>query len=255
VTGAFYERGDPTGVATDSVERFWHPEPQLFNMSPTHGGEMLREDLKAARVRYEGKEGRVADFHALRHTFVTNLARSNVRPKTAQTLERRSRITLTTDRCTHVLAESQAGHGRRPLRFRRAARHGGCEERLRGWNHMWDRINRINPHTRGQKMTAGHILRTPQYDVTHGLATRCGNWASLCARPEYCFLNRRSQVRVLPGVPFFLIPWPGPLEPRGGARPAAHTSGGDGRRRVATRKFRASAPAAGQNVVAAPDAP
>ena len=37
-------------------------------------------------------------FHALRHTFITNLARSGVHPKTAQSLARHSTITLTMDR-------------------------------------------------------------------------------------------------------------------------------------------------------------
>jgi len=44
----------------------------------------------------------VVDFHSLRHTFVTRLARSGVSPKVAQTLARHSTITLTMDRCAHV---------------------------------------------------------------------------------------------------------------------------------------------------------
>ena len=49
--------------------------------------------------------GRVADFHGLRHTFVSNLANSGVHPKTAQTLARHSTIGLTMDRYTHVVVE------------------------------------------------------------------------------------------------------------------------------------------------------
>lgn len=57
-------------------------------------GVMLQHDLKAAGIPYE-VNGRYADFHALRKTFVTNLARSGVMPKVAQTLARHSDINLT----------------------------------------------------------------------------------------------------------------------------------------------------------------
>ena len=55
---------------------------------------MLQHDLKAACIPYQ-VNGRFADFHALRKTFVTNLARSGVMPKVAQALARHSDINLT----------------------------------------------------------------------------------------------------------------------------------------------------------------
>src|SRR5262249_32847197 len=48
------------------------------------------------------------DFHALRHTFITNLANGGVHPKTAQALARHSTITLTMDRYSHSLMGEQA---------------------------------------------------------------------------------------------------------------------------------------------------
>ncbi len=57
-------------------------------------GVMLQHDLKAAGIPYE-VNGHFADFHALRKTFVTNLARSGVMPKVAQALARHSDINLT----------------------------------------------------------------------------------------------------------------------------------------------------------------
>lgn len=85
---------------------------------------MVRADLEAARqgwideakhsaeersrreesdyLCYVDAAGRVADFHALRHTYITNLATAGVSPKTAQTLARHSTITLTMDRYTHL---------------------------------------------------------------------------------------------------------------------------------------------------------
>jgi hypothetical protein len=66
-----------------------------------HAAAMLREDLKAAGIGYED-DGRVFDFHALRHQFISSLAKAGVHPKTAQELARHSTITLTLDRYSHV---------------------------------------------------------------------------------------------------------------------------------------------------------
>jgi len=84
---------------------------------------MVRADLADARARwieaagtpealwarqkskilcYRDESGRVADFHAFRHTFISNLVAAGVHPKTAQMLARHSTITLTMDRYTHV---------------------------------------------------------------------------------------------------------------------------------------------------------
>ncbi len=41
----------------------------------------------------------------LRHSFISNLARAGVHPRTAQSLARHSSITLTMDRYTHSLRE------------------------------------------------------------------------------------------------------------------------------------------------------
>jgi integrase len=83
---------------------------------------MLRKDLAAARSNWldeaateveraereqsgfllaENDDGK-ADFHALRHTFISNLASNGVHPKLAKELARHSTITLTMDRYSHV---------------------------------------------------------------------------------------------------------------------------------------------------------
>ena len=56
-------------------------------------------------LAYRDDSGRVADFHSLRHTFISNLARGGVHPKVAQTLARHSTITLTMDRYSHTVVE------------------------------------------------------------------------------------------------------------------------------------------------------
>ena len=62
---------------------------------------MLRNDLEAVGIPYVTDDG-IADFHSLRHTFISNLAAGGVHPKLAQQLARHSTITLTMDRYTHV---------------------------------------------------------------------------------------------------------------------------------------------------------
>lgn len=64
--------------------------------------EMLAADLTAAGIPVVDEEGRVADFHALRHTFITSLSRAGVNPKVAQSLARHSSIVLTMDHYTHL---------------------------------------------------------------------------------------------------------------------------------------------------------
>ena len=62
---------------------------------------MLQKDLKAANIEFETEDG-VVDFHALRHTFGTWLARAGVLPQVAQRLMRHSSIDLTMNLYTHL---------------------------------------------------------------------------------------------------------------------------------------------------------
>jgi hypothetical protein len=80
-------------------------ETLQFNVPPSDStAAMLRADLKAAGIVYRDENGRVADFHCLRHSFITNLASGGIHPKVAQTLARHSTIGLTMDRYTHQYA-------------------------------------------------------------------------------------------------------------------------------------------------------
>ena len=49
-----------------------------------------------------------ADFHANRHTFITNLARAGVHPKLAQSMARHSDVNLTMGIYSHVEVAQQA---------------------------------------------------------------------------------------------------------------------------------------------------
>jgi site-specific recombinase XerD len=106
------------------------PDELLFPVSGRVPGgferktcKMMRCDLSAARekwiaaaetpvetkrrkesdfLKYRNAAGAFADFHSNRHTFITTLERSGVRPKVAQTLARHSDIRLTLGIYTHA---------------------------------------------------------------------------------------------------------------------------------------------------------
>ena len=69
---------------------------------------MIRMDLEGAKVAYQDASGRYADFHSLRHTFISNLARGGVHPKTAMELARHKKLELTLGVYTHTLRSDSA---------------------------------------------------------------------------------------------------------------------------------------------------
>ena len=79
------------------------PDVAAFRV-PQRTAAMIRADLAAAEIAYRDEAGRVGDFHALRHTFITNLVRGGANPKDAQQLARHSTIGLTMDRYTALTA-------------------------------------------------------------------------------------------------------------------------------------------------------
>ena len=68
----------------------------------------MQVDLQAAGVEYINAFGLYADFHALRHTFITNMMKAGVNPKTAQALARHSTIDLTMNVYTSLAVTDQA---------------------------------------------------------------------------------------------------------------------------------------------------
>lgn len=103
----------------------------LLPVATRKTAKMVRRDLERAReawigeagddaerVSREGSDfllyvdqaGRVADFHAARHTFISKLSKAGVSPKMAQDLARHSDIRLTMGVYTHLeLADLRAG--------------------------------------------------------------------------------------------------------------------------------------------------
>ena len=70
--------------------------------------DLFQADREAAGIVYRDDAGRVCDFHALRHSFVSNLVAGGVHPKTAQSLARHGTIGLTMDRYAHRLVDNDA---------------------------------------------------------------------------------------------------------------------------------------------------
>lgn len=69
---------------------------------PEKTANLLRRDLRAANIPHADKLAAV-DFHALRHAYITHLARQpGMNPKAVQKLARHSTMTLTMDRYFHI---------------------------------------------------------------------------------------------------------------------------------------------------------
>jgi len=68
-------------------------------------------------LTYQDSEGRYADFHALRHTYLSRLGRSGASPKAMQRLARHTSVELTLGRYTHANLYDLAGavNGMPPL--------------------------------------------------------------------------------------------------------------------------------------------
>jgi len=91
-----------TAAQVKEISREKLPTANVFSMPPSHAtARMVRRDLEAAGIPYEDESGRKADFHALRHTFITFLKQGRVHSKTMQTLARHSTAALTLDCYTH----------------------------------------------------------------------------------------------------------------------------------------------------------
>ena len=138
-----HRRRDTQILHPDIVERLkvWLPQRKpkmddeiLFPVSKRTCGvdrktsDMMQFDLAAARrfwiaetddpeerlqressefLLYKNRGGLFADFHGLRHTFISNLGKAGVAPKTAQILARHSDLSLTMNIYTHVAQEAE----------------------------------------------------------------------------------------------------------------------------------------------------
>ncbi len=102
----------------------------VFSLPKKKAALLLRADMEAARaawiaesahraeriereksdfLRHTDREGRVVDFHGLRHTFISRIVETGASVKTAQELARHSTPLLTIGRYAHTRREELAG--------------------------------------------------------------------------------------------------------------------------------------------------
>ena len=84
------------------------PNSPLWPQLTLNTAMMLRKDLDAAGIEYVDDAGLYADFHALRHSYVSLIVQGGAHPKIAQRLARHSDINLTMSRYSHTLLTDEA---------------------------------------------------------------------------------------------------------------------------------------------------
>ena len=95
------------------------PNVHAFNIPPKTSL-MIKADLEEAGIDYKDDEGRVHDFHALRHDTGTFLAAAGITPKDAQQIMRHSDINLTMNIYTHANIRKQAAATTKMSKFYRS---------------------------------------------------------------------------------------------------------------------------------------
>lgn len=83
----------------NAARSFWIAESE----TPEEEKKRIESDF----LKYKDSQGKFADFHGLRHTFITNLSLNGVDPKTAQALARHSTMELTMNVYTHLNDQKQ----------------------------------------------------------------------------------------------------------------------------------------------------
>ena len=97
---------------TQKLQAYFSENPALpqadaiTNMQARTGFAMVKKDMQEAGIEYLTDLGK-ADFHGLRHTFCSMLARSGVQPQIAQKLMRHSDVNLTMKHYTHILLDDK----------------------------------------------------------------------------------------------------------------------------------------------------
>ena len=179
----------PSGLAEalrSHVEGRGADEPVFPTMPPDKTARMLRADLGAAGIPYRDPAGLVVDFHALRHTYISNLARANVHPKSAMDLARHGDVNLTMARYSHTLVADRAA----------------CLADLPDLEPTApeaDELRATGTCDDEPKCTAMSVVPTSTATSPRQAGCRSGPHKSLHGQGS-SFLNQRSRVRVTPGV-------------------------------------------------------
>ena len=82
--------------------RHLNKESEFVFRIPRHYMKFYRRDLQTAGIREIDEQGRIVDFHSLRHTYATMLSLAGVPPRQAQALLRHADINTTMKKYTHI---------------------------------------------------------------------------------------------------------------------------------------------------------
>jgi site-specific recombinase XerD len=121
-------------------------------------------------LKYRDAQGRFADFHANRHSFITNLARAGVSPKIAQEWARHSDIRLTMGVYTHVdLAEKTAAVRQLPGLWECFG--SAPESQTGNACHSLPFQGRREPEERSSEESSEDVVESPLAANCHGLSS------------------------------------------------------------------------------------
>ncbi len=84
------------------------PKIPLWPKLTANTAMMLRKDLEAAEIEYVDASDLYADFHSLRHSYVSLITQGGVHPRIAQSLARHSTAELTLSRYSHTVMTDEA---------------------------------------------------------------------------------------------------------------------------------------------------
>ena len=166
----------PCLATMDRDERVW-PGTWADNR---RAGKFMQSDLRVARCKwieegedkaekqhreqsdflaYQDSEGCYADFHALRHTYLSRLGRSGASPKAMQRLARHTTVELTLGRYTHASLYDLAGavDGMPPLPI---DKHTSNDDQTAAVQLRATGTDRIKPHM-PENVVAGLVADIP----------------------------------------------------------------------------------------------
>ncbi len=130
IRGSKAKRLDTVPMLGDTAAQLLAARPATITLettlfSPAVGDAERRADFAAAGIAEVDERGRVADFHALRTTLGTRLARKGIAPQIAQKIMRHRSYTTTLAYYTDLQM--------RDMRAALVGAHGSGEQHLDGW--------------------------------------------------------------------------------------------------------------------------
>ena len=97
---------DLVPLVREWISQLHNGDPLFYLLEQRKTAKMLQADLEAAGIPYQDADGLYADFHALRHSFITRAWESGETPEVVMALARHRSLAMTM-RYTHVDRSAQ----------------------------------------------------------------------------------------------------------------------------------------------------